>query len=65
MINTEVRQLYDSLTMTVNQSKVPIEVKRIILEDLAKQCEIKAIEAIQFENIPIVEKGELDGSAMD
>lgn len=58
-MNKEIRQFYNSLTGVVNQSTLPYELKRIVLEDLAKQCEVEANAAIQNE-LPVTEKGALE-----
>lgn len=59
MSNLEVRKLYNDVLSIVNQSPLPYEVKRIVLEDLAKQCEVQANAAIQNE-LPVTEKGALE-----
>lgn len=59
MINAQIRDLYNSILSTVNQSPLPIELKRIVLEDITKQCEVEANATIQAE-LPIIEKGALE-----
>lgn len=63
-MNKQIRELEDSLVNTLNASQVPIECKRVILENLMMKCEIKSFENILSETI--TEKGELeDESELD
>jgi len=63
-MNSEIRQLEDSLLNVLNESPVPIECKRVILALLATKCEIQANETIAMESI--TEKGELkDGTELE
>lgn len=63
-MNKQIRELEDSLVNTLNTSQVPIECKRVILENLMMKCEIKSFENTLSETI--TEKGELeDESELD
>ncbi len=63
-MNRQIRELEDSLVNTLNASQVPIECKRVILENLMMKCEIKSFENTLSETI--TEKGELeDESELD
>lgn len=63
-MNKQIRELEDSLVNTLNASQVPIECKRVILENLMMKCEIKSFENTLSETI--TEKGELeDESELD
>lgn len=61
-MNTEIRQLQDSLLDVLNSSNAPLEAKRILLCLLAKDCELKSNSLIQEEmaNKTITEEGELN-----
>lgn len=60
-MNTEIRQLQDSLLDVLNSSNAPLEAKRILLCLLAKDCELKSNALIQQEmNETITEKGEME-----
>ena len=63
-MNKQIRELEDNLVNTLNASQVPIECKRVILENLMMKCEIKSFESALSETI--TEKGELDnGTELD
>lgn len=63
-MNKQIRELEDSLVNTLNASQVPIECKRVILENLMMKCEIKSFENTLSETV--TEKGELeDESELD
>lgn len=62
-MNRQIRELEQNIVDILNVSQLPYECKRVVLENLMLKCEMEAIKDIAQE--PIVEKGELDGSAMD
>ena len=63
-MNKQIRELEDNLVNTLNASQVPVECKRVILENLMMKCEIKSFESALSETI--TEKGELDnGTELD
>jgi len=51
-----IRELQEQLVDVLNNSSVPYEGKRIILENLMIKCEIEANKNI----FPVTEKGELE-----
>lgn len=57
-MNRQIRELEDSLVNTLNASQVPIECKRVILENLMMKCEIKSFENTLSETV--TEKGDLE-----
>ena len=62
MDNLEIRTLYNNLTDALNGSNVCAEGKRIVLELLAKECQIAANNEIitaNSEMTTITEEGEL------
>ena len=52
MINTQIRQLRDSIVAITNASPLPIEVKRLVFSEIQTQIEAEA------ERIILVEKEE-------
>ena len=65
-MDIELRKLYTELIDTLNRSSVGVEAKRILLELLAKECELKANEKISNELQTITEKGEMEnGTELD
>lgn len=56
-----IRELEESIASALNNSPVPMECKRLILENLMLKCEDKANAHIL--NDSITEKGELDDGA--
>lgn len=52
MINTQIRQLRDSIVAITNASPLPIEVKRLVFSEIQMQIEAEA------ERIILVEKEE-------
>ena len=45
-MNEQIRQLEDSIIDMLNESEVPIEVKRLIIKDVYRMVEIKANQII-------------------
>lgn len=58
-MNRKIRELENSIADSLNASDVPMECKRLILENLMLKCEDKANAHIQNE-LPITEKGDLE-----
>lgn len=58
MTNREIRQCEDEIIAVLNRYEFPFDFKRIMLSNLARQCEIEASKAILTE--PIIEKGEME-----
>lgn len=64
MKNREIRNLETDLLNTINAYDLPYELKRIVLEKIALQCERESNKEIINETI--TEKGELDnGTELD
>ncbi len=61
MKNSEIRNFENDLINVINAYNFPFELKRIVLEKLAKQCEHEADKAILDE--PITEKGEMENES--
>lgn len=61
--NREVRELHNTLINVLNSSPVCDEVKRIMLDDLSKSCELSVNTALQQELQSITEEGELDNGS--
>lgn len=60
-----IRQLQEDLLETLNKSPVNLEVKRLLLALLAKDCELKA-NIIMQGNQTVTEEGELEnGTELD
>ena len=65
-MNKKIRELEDNLASVLNSSDIPIECKRIILENLMIKCEAKANDRIQEEiSGPITEEGDLNEPKLD
>jgi len=60
-MNLKIRQFEDDLVNLINSNDLPIEVKRIILQDVLQIVENKANEIIlkELSSEPITEYGEL------
>lgn len=59
-----IRELEENIASSLNNSPVPMECKRLILENLMLKCEDKANAYILSDSI--TEKGDLeDGSKLD
>jgi len=55
-LNYETRILQNALTINLNESKLPIEIKRIILEGLLNKVTLKADQIVKDEEILIQTK---------
>lgn len=65
-MDIELRKLFNDLINTLHNSTACIEGKRVILELLAKECELKANEIISNQLQIITEKGEMEnGTELD
>ena len=49
MINTQIRQLRDSIIAMTNASPLPIEVKRLVFSEIQTQIEVEAERVILAE----------------
>lgn len=49
MINTQIRQLRDSIVAITNASPLPIEVKRLVFSEIQTQIEVEAERVILAE----------------
>lgn len=49
MINTQIRQLRDSIIAITNASPLPIEVKRLVFAEIQTQIEVEAERVILAE----------------
>lgn len=52
MVNLTVREFSKAIIDFVNQSPLPIEIKRLCINDIAAQLQVAADERIRDENIP-------------
>ena len=57
-MNRQIRELEENIEKVLNASAVPMECKRIILENCMIKCEIRANEHISQESI--TEEGEME-----
>lgn len=57
-MNRQIRNLEENIVNALNESQLPYECKRVVLENLMLKCEMEAIKDIAQE--PITEKGELE-----